>query len=135
MSNARPVPTRNNNRRSYIHPDLPQASFVFVRCDQVRRPLTPHYTGPYKVLERTEKYFVVDKAGKRDSISIDRLKPAYLESTNEHHNQSHTMPIPPIPSKSSIPNPTTSTSPVDHPKTTRFGHLVKFPKHFRGYNR
>ncbi|VDN96356.1 unnamed protein product [Rodentolepis nana] len=59
--------------------DLSTCPFVFVRVDSEKRPLQPPYEGPYKVLKRKPKYFILDRNGNKDSVSIDRLKPAYLE--------------------------------------------------------
>ena len=65
-------------RTSYVPPDLMSSSHVFVRTDAVKPPLTPPYTGPYKVLQRREKTFQLQIRNKLDWFSIDRLKPAYL---------------------------------------------------------
>ena len=55
---------------------LSSCSHVFIRVDAVRRPLSPPYDGPFLVLERGPKTFVMDKSGKRYVVTIDRLKPA-----------------------------------------------------------
>ncbi|VUZ50308.1 unnamed protein product, partial [Hymenolepis diminuta] len=47
--------------------------------DAVRKPLQPSYDGPFKVLERKLKCFILDRSGTKDFVSIDRFKPAYLE--------------------------------------------------------
>ncbi|GBO31157.1 hypothetical protein AVEN_136213-1 [Araneus ventricosus] len=60
--------------------DLVKASHVFLRIDRVRKPLEPPYAGPYKVLSKTEKIFTVEIDGKPTTVSIDRLKTAYLFS-------------------------------------------------------
>lgn len=78
MSEIRPVPaTRHCNKQVFIHKDLPNATHVYLRDDAVRRPLQPVYTGPYEVLQKQEKYFRILVRGKEQTVSIDRLKPAY----------------------------------------------------------
>ena len=52
------------------------SSHVFIRVDRVKKPLQPPYNGPFRVIERMDKYFIIDVNGKHDSISIDRLKVA-----------------------------------------------------------
>ena len=37
--------------------------------------LSPLYAGPYKVIERGQKYFRLDVGGRSEAVSIDRLKP------------------------------------------------------------
>ena len=56
---------------------LEKTSHVFVRTDAVRPPLVRPFTGPFRVVKRTAKYFEIEKSGKTDKVSIDRLKPAF----------------------------------------------------------
>ena len=58
--------------------DLQKTTHVFIRVDAAKSPLTPPYTGPYKVLQRKDKSFKLQIRNSIDWISIDRLKPAYL---------------------------------------------------------
>ena len=60
----------------YLPTALSTATHVFVRVDGVRPSLTPPYTGPFSILSRSPKYLVIDRDGKRDTVSIDRVKPA-----------------------------------------------------------
>jgi hypothetical protein len=54
---------------------LQRAEYVYICRGGALPPLTCKYEGPYKVLERAEKYFMVQIGAKRDSVSVDRLKP------------------------------------------------------------
>nr|CDS35272.1 gag pol polyprotein [Hymenolepis microstoma] len=64
-----------------FHKDLSTYPFVFVRVDTVKKPLQLAYDGAYKVLKRKLKYFILDRNGTKDYISIDRSKPAYVNPT------------------------------------------------------
>ena len=61
---------------------LQEADLVYVRTDSVRPPLVRPYTGPFRILEKYPKYFKIDKNGKPDNVSIDRLKPAFIFDNN-----------------------------------------------------
>lgn len=66
-----------NQSNIHIPKDLNTCSHVFVRIDRVKASLQPPYEGPYKVQRRFRKHFVVEIKDKNQSISIDRLKPAF----------------------------------------------------------
>ena len=75
-----PKATSNHGRcTSQIHSSLLTSKYVFIRCDSLRKPLQRPYSGPYKVLERKEKTFLVNMSGRSEHISIDRLKPALVD--------------------------------------------------------
>ncbi|GBO05935.1 Pro-Pol polyprotein [Araneus ventricosus] len=75
----RPVSiTHHGSSAVFVSDDLIKVSHVFLRIDRVRKSLEPPYSGPYKVLSRTEKVFTVEIDGKPTTVSIDRLKAAHL---------------------------------------------------------
>ena len=79
-----PVPTTAHGEdkiQAHVPNSLKQAKFVFVRHDARRTPLQTPYDGPFEVIERTPKHFTLQLGDKRDKISIDRLKPAYLDQS------------------------------------------------------
>lgn len=51
---------------------------VFLRDDAVHKSLKPPYEGPYKVLEPNSKVFIMKLPGREVTVSIDRLKPAFM---------------------------------------------------------
>ena len=51
--------------------------FVFVSDDTVRKSLVPPYKGPYQVTARYPDFFKLVLRGKLNTVSIDRLKPAF----------------------------------------------------------
>nr|XP_026490427.1 uncharacterized protein LOC113396632 [Vanessa tameamea] len=84
IANLSSVPRRNARQGNiFVHANLKDCTHVFVREDKITKPLSPPYSGPYKVIERTDKYFKIDKADTEKCISIDRLKPAFTIDTEE----------------------------------------------------
>ncbi|CAH8592681.1 unnamed protein product [Schistosoma guineensis] len=79
MSKIKPISTREQSRAVYIPKDLSNCTHVWIRCDKIKAPLSPPFEGPFKVVSRKSKYFVIQKHGNIDTVSIDRLKPAYLD--------------------------------------------------------
>ncbi|CAM1292320.1 Uncharacterised protein r2_g148 [Pycnogonum litorale] len=90
----------------------------FLRHDAVRRPLQRPYDGPYKVLKHGYKTFSLDIKGKRQTVNIDRLKPALLEM---YFNAK--PPVDPPPSNDD--DNAALTPPVD--RTTRSDRVVRTP--------
>ncbi|KFD68536.1 hypothetical protein M514_10285 [Trichuris suis] len=65
-------------RPMFISPSLSSATHVFVRVDSHRTLLQQPYKGPYRVFERGPKSYLLELEAGVDSMSIDRLKPAFL---------------------------------------------------------
>ena len=105
-----PAPTHHSQPASYVPKDLALAEAVYVRHDAVRGPLQRPYDGPFKVIRRELKYFVIDKNGKHDSVSIDRLKVAYPNKQNESATSTSTNLLPAAPPLPPIPTTSTRTS-------------------------
>jgi transposase InsO family protein len=70
----RPVLHKNTPLPTALPPDLATADFVFIRRDSVAPPLTPPYTGPFKVLHRALHTFQVQVGNRTETISTHRLK-------------------------------------------------------------
>jgi hypothetical protein len=83
----RPHPPRIAQRNSNIPHNLSTATHVFVRHDGVRKPLQPPYDGPFPIISRTDKHFTIALNNRNDTISIDRLKPAHIDSENSQTSQ------------------------------------------------
>lgn len=116
------VPKRNIKQgKIFVHPELNDCSHVFVRCDFVTKPLTPPYTGPYKVIHKTDKYFKILQGESVKIISIDRLKPAFMLETDEQANATNKVVLPDHPV---VTNKATMNV-NNEPKVTRSGRIVK----------
>ena len=69
----------------YTHPapsrPLPKTllslEFVFVREDSSVPPLSQLYWGPYKVVDKKDKYFKLQIGSQQDNVSVNRLKPVF----------------------------------------------------------
>ncbi|KMQ88965.1 gag-pol protein [Lasius niger] len=70
--------THHGERRTFVFKDLGTTDQVFVRHDAIGGPLQQPYDGPYRVVSRNARTFVVHIRGKDVTVSVDRLKPAYV---------------------------------------------------------
>ena len=120
--------------KTYVPPDLHTCTHVFVRVDSVRRPLERPYEGPFKVMRRLGRTFILDRYGKRETVSLDRLKVAYMDSDKD---TSTAQPVAADQPQTSLPQPTsmspfpgTSTPAPSSPPKTRTGRRVRFPSRF-----
>ena len=84
INKQKPIPTtRHGNKRTFIYKEIKTTPFMFLRNEAQKVALQPTYEGPYKVIRRTEKNFVIEKKGQEIRLSNDRLKPAHtLDGTN-----------------------------------------------------
>jgi hypothetical protein len=120
----RPVPAaRHASPAVFVHKDLAESTHIFLRQDAVRRPLDPPYSGPHKVLARTEKTLSIAMNGRAVTVSTDRVKPAYIMAEPDGR---------PVPSRATpeqttqpAPQPTAPSPPAT--RTTRSGRRVRFP--------
>lgn len=132
--------------KSYIPSDLFSVPKVWLRTDRVKKSLEAPYTGPYDVIERYPKYFVLKLPQGNTSVSVDRIKPAHLPVTRTKPVQS--LPKPPnlpkpiqsLPNPRNLPSqrlpelttppqsgqPSPKTPPPSDPLTTRSGRRVRF---------
>ncbi|XP_015929654.3 uncharacterized protein [Parasteatoda tepidariorum] len=137
METLKPLESKYFKRNKvFVHKDLSSCSHVFMRIDRVRKPLESPYQGPYKVMDKSEKYFVISYKGKNVSISIDRLKPAYLlNSENENPDYDENL-------KAAKPNECLTSNKLQenaanseqNVKMSRFGRKIKKPVRFLEQN-
>jgi hypothetical protein len=66
-----------STRTCYVPKALSSADYVYVRRDAHTSPLQRPYDGPFKVINKSRKYFTILINGRIDTVSIDRLKAAY----------------------------------------------------------
>ena len=118
MRDFRPAPVdfhAAGRDRSGLPPSLAACPSVFVRVDAVKRPLSRPYIGPFEVLQRSNKTYVLCRAGKPWTVSVDRLKPCFPSVLSAPQTSSSN------PSSSSSPSPglsSSATASVDSPSTT-----------------
>nr|VZI23734.1 unnamed protein product [Spirometra erinaceieuropaei] len=108
MRKLRTTPPRASPANSFIPSDLDKCNFVL--------------DGPYKVLRRSDKEVVIDRNGKTDTVSIDRVKPAYIDDSDLSSPQ-HCAPPQTV-----LPQPTGNSPPPV--RRTRSGRHVHWPDRF-----
>ncbi|XP_067128612.1 uncharacterized protein [Centruroides vittatus] len=134
MANLKPLATSaHSTEKIFIHPELKECTHIFLRFDANRPPLRQPYSGPYKVLEKHDKTLVIDIQGRKSTVSIDRVKPAYILQ-DEPLQKSSIKPVQSRPSQTPSSSATANnkkletTSKKDQTVTTRSGRHVHFPK-------
>ena len=123
MDQLRPTPAaRHASPASFIHKNLWDTTHVFLRQDAIRRALEPPYSGPHKVIARTDKTFTIVVCGRQVTVAGDRVKAAYVLEGNQHEADSPLVQPRSAPTKPATPN--------QPPKTTRSGRTVRFPARY-----
>ena len=119
MSKLSPAKSRSPQTSAFLQKELYNCTHVFVRDLTHKHPIQPPYKGPYKILQRQEKFFTLQMQDKQENITINRLKPAIVDTTHEQPqpNQPATAPT------STAPASTTPTPEI----RTRSGRRVHFP--------
>ena len=98
---------------------------MFVRRDTVKRPLQQPYDGPYKVISCSDKHVLLDINGRKDTFSIDCLKAAYIDQSDD--SPTSMVPVSFSSSPTTIPTSHTTLSPTN--LRTRSGCHVTFLDH------
>ncbi|XP_066974326.1 uncharacterized protein [Macrobrachium rosenbergii] len=87
--------TYTDRLATFTLPRLASTTHVFVRDDAIRPPLTRPYRGPFRMLERNNKAFLIALYRRNDWVSIDCVKPALPE---EDTDITASLPLPGQPS-------------------------------------
>lgn len=111
--------TRHGESKSFVYKDLKSTDYVFVRHDGPKTCLQQPYDGPFRVVKRKDKTFTIDYNGKETTVSIDRLKPAYIINDEEKNAP-----------ELKETNATNEQTVAPELRTTRSGRKVHFPKRF-----
>lgn len=68
--------------RIFIHPALPTSINVFVHKEAHCTPLQPRFDANVRVISRSFMFYILELHGRQESVSLDRLKLAFLEALN-----------------------------------------------------
>ena len=68
--------------KPFVPSDLVKCPKVWLRVDRIRKSLEAPYSGPFDVISRNDKFFKLKLPQGDTTVSIDRLKPAYLKDNN-----------------------------------------------------
>ncbi|KZC08086.1 hypothetical protein WN55_09978 [Dufourea novaeangliae] len=74
--------SRHGKKKIFVFKDLPTATHVFLRTDSAKSSLQLPYEGPFPVISRTDKIYTISVKGKEMTVSVYRLKPAYIFEEN-----------------------------------------------------
>ena len=131
-----PIPTSQHGVVPDSVPrDLQQAKFVFIRRGAHRTPFQRPYEGPYKVIQPGFKTFKIDRGGRPETVTVDRLKPAHIDlehpvqpSVPQSHGRPLANPQPAPTGTTHYHNPHTSKSLQQ--QHTRSGRRIKLPQRY-----
>jgi hypothetical protein len=128
MTGRPPPPARHNaaTAPSALPEELLLARFVLVRRDGAQPPLSPIYDGPYRVLEGSTHFFLLEMGDRTDKVSTLRLKaaqmPADMEPAKPPRRGHPVAQAPPVrappPKQRGRPHQVTFSLPPTMPPTT-----------------
>ena len=72
------APAKRRNKHTFIFQELKDRKYVFIRRGPQAGSWQSPYEGPYQVIKRENKKFVVEVRGKKETVTVDRVKPAYV---------------------------------------------------------
>ncbi|GBP03327.1 hypothetical protein EVAR_59359_1 [Eumeta japonica] len=113
----------HGERATFVYKDLATTTHVFIRKDPIRRSFQPAYREPHETLKRGDKIFTIFDNRKRTTVSIERIKPAYIVD-GELQNTAQTA------TRESKSGPEQNTE-NRNIKRTRSKRTVRFPDYYR----
>ncbi|XP_077547663.1 uncharacterized protein LOC144159879 [Haemaphysalis longicornis] len=99
----------------FVFKDLATCTHAFLHDDTVRAPFQAPYSGPYPVIRRDDKTFMLQINRKDVHVSIDRVKPSNILSQETLN-----------PSAPPVVHPQQRPMPQPAPYTVWFGRRVRF---------
>ena len=110
FTNMKPVKSKRARKPVYVPQKLEDAKFVYKQVPAKQNCLSPLYEGPYEVVAKQDKYWILKKGDTTDTVSKDRLIPAMLSTIDrEEPTSSSSSPLPTASSSTSL-EPITSTA-------------------------
>lgn len=61
----------HGNKNVFVHPELNSCTHIFLRDNAVRKPLQQPYTGPYEVVQRSDKTVTFVRNGRMTTVNVD----------------------------------------------------------------
>ncbi|XP_064482105.1 uncharacterized protein LOC135394942 [Ornithodoros turicata] len=102
-ADLRPLPTCSSSSPTLIHPELATSTYIFLRHDATHRPLQRPYDGPYLVHGRQGKTVIIQLLNRREVVSIDRVKTAFLLPDAPAPASRMPLPTPALPPAAPVP--------------------------------
>lgn len=119
LKTLQPTETSNHaSEKPFVHQALASCSHVFLREDRIMPALSPQYNGPFKVIKRGPKVYKLLINDKDRNVTIDRLKPAFLWSSDEKASRDKTSK----PSRTISMDNTNGPVPAEHISTDGGAH-------------
>ena len=114
----------NRHQSPSLPPALATCQFVFLRHGPRQSPLVRPYDGPYLVVTRSPKSFLLRIGSKESSVSVDWVKPAFMwlpaSPSVPDVSQVPVVPLAPVPLRPDAPS-------FVPPLRTRAGREVRRP--------
>lgn len=79
MAELRPTPPRPGSRQVFVSQDFETCTHIYLRRDSHRTPFQFMYDGPYRIISRNQQNVIIDRLGRRDTVSLARCKPAFTD--------------------------------------------------------
>ena len=122
-----PPPSHHGTRPEQVPTNLDSTGYVYIRQDGYRKPLTRPYSGPHRIVEVHDKYYVVNIDGHEDKVTIDRLKVAHVPTP-----AAPPVPTPAVPPPTPTPLHTAPHLATPQPlPTSRSGRSLRIPARFQ----